>query len=402
MKVAKLLSFTVANYRSFYTPQTFDFTDNDGLPRTLTVIYGPNSSGKSNSACALQDFRASIINSSNANWQPPYMPFLLREGARGKPTTFEAVFSYSERRFSYSFSYVADRVTEETLKAESPKTGRMNLIFHRGENGVDSKAASKNGFNKTLEDKTRPETLLITKAREDNNPFSAAVFNLIESTPIMLDQGANFTPQFIEILKRNEDLRVKILKLLRNCDFSIRDIAIGETKFSEEILNAFPIPMEVKQALAANGGTTFSTLHAVRDDELSIIGMGAMDFWTQESNGTRKFFEMAVPIVSALDNGHTLYLDEYGTYLHPNLAKALVSLFRSKENKTGARLILNTQGTPLMGDVAERDDIVFIEKDMAEESHVIPLKDRGARTTEPLESRYLRGLYGAVPRVRNR
>ena len=35
-----------------------------------------------------------------------------------------------------------------------------------------------------------------------------------------------------------------------------------------------------------------------------------MDFWTQESNGTRKFFEMAVPIVSALDNGHTLYLDE--------------------------------------------------------------------------------------------
>ena len=50
----------------------------------------------------------------------------------------------------------------------------------------------------------------------------------------------------------------------------------------------------------------------------------------------------------------------------------------------------------------ERDDIVFVEKDMAEESRVTPLKDRGARTTEPLESRYLRGLYGAVPRVRDR
>ena len=206
MEVAKLLSFTVANYRSFYTPQTFDFTDNDGQPRTLTVILGPNSSGKSNSGCALQDFRASIINSASANWRPPYLPFMLREGATGKPTMFEAVFTYGDRRYSYSFSYVADRVTEEALKAESPKTGRMNLIFHRGEKGVDSKAASRNGFGKALEERTRPETLLITKAREDNNPFSAAVFNLVETTPVMLDQGPDFAPQFVEMLKRGETI----------------------------------------------------------------------------------------------------------------------------------------------------------------------------------------------------
>lgn len=402
MEVAKLLSFTIANYKSFYTPQTFDFTNGDGLPRTLTVIYGPNSSGKSNSASALQDFRASIVNSSSASWRLPYAPFLLRERATGRPTMFEAVFTYGGRRYSYSFSYVADRVVEETLKAQSPKTGRMNLVFHRGEDGVDSKMAGANGFGKALEERARPETLLITKAREDNNPFSAAVFSLVESTPVMLDQGPDFAPQFVEMLKGNEDLRAKILKLLRNCDFAIRDIAIGETKLPEEFLNAVPLPVEVKQALAAGGGTTFSTLHAIRDDELSIVGMGAMDFWTQESNGTRKFFEMAVPIVSALDSGRTLYLDEYGTYLHPNLAKALVSLFKSGENKTGARLIVNTQGTPLMGDIAHRDEILLVEKDMAEESRVTSLKDRGARTTEPLESRYLRGLYGAVPRVRDR
>ena len=55
-----------------------------------------------------------------------------------------------------------------------------------------------------------------------------------------------------------------------------------------------------------------------------------------------------------------------------------------------------------MGVEAERDDIVLVEKNLAEESRVTSLKDRGARTTEPLESRYLRGLYGAVPRVRER
>lgn len=97
-----------------------------------------------------------------------------------------------------------------------------------------------------------------------------------------------------------------------------------------------------------------------------------------------------------------LFLDEYGTYLHPNLAKALASLFKSDQNKNGACLVVNTQGTELMGDVAERDDIVLVEKGTAEESRITPLKDRGARTTEPLESRYLKGLYGAVPRVRER
>ena len=278
----------------------------------------------------------------------------------------------------------------------------MNLVFHRGDRGVDSKSASKNGFGKTLQERTRPETLLVTKAHEDNNPFSAAVFSLVESTPIMLDRGPDRTPQFVDMLKGNEDLRGKILKLLRDCDFTIRDIAIGETRFSEDDLSAIPLPAEIRQALAAKGGTTFSTLHAVRDDELSIVGMGAMDFWSLESNGTRKFFEMAVPIVDALDNGYTLYLDEYGSYLHPSLAKALVALFKSAENKRGACLIVNTQDTSLMGDVAERDDILLVDKNMAEESRVSSLKDRGARTTEPLEDRYLRGLYGSVPRVRTR
>lgn len=77
--------------------------------------------------------------------------------------------------------------------------------------GADSKAASRNGFGKALEEKTRPETLLVTKTREDNNPFSAAVFSLVECTPIMLDLGLDFSAQFVEMLKDNEDPCARIL-----------------------------------------------------------------------------------------------------------------------------------------------------------------------------------------------
>lgn len=399
---AKLLSFTIENYRSFYAPQTLDFANPDGSPRTLTCIYGPNSGGKSNSAYALRDFEACIVNSANASWRLPYRPFMLRKGATDRPTKFSASFVIGARRYEYSFSYDASHIVEEILKAESPKTGRLNLVFHRGEGGVDSKAASGNGFGKGLERKTRKETLLITKAHEDNNLYSEVVFGLVDATRVILDQGASLTPQFVEMLKGNEDLRGRILRLLRNCDFNIRDIAIGEAQIPAEAIDPLPLPIEVKQKIVSGSATTFSTLHAVRDDELTIVGLGAMDFWSNESNGTKKFFETAVPILDALDKGRTLYLDEYGTYLHHGLSRALIGLFTGEQNPNGARLIVNTQDTSLMSDVAGRDDIILVEKDMAEESRVSALRTRGARTTEPLESRYLRGLYGGVPLVRNR
>ena len=402
MPAAELLTFSIANYRSFYTTQTLDFSSGESTPRTLTVLYGPNSSGKSNCMFALQDFRSCIVNSANASWRLPYVPFALRQGAVGEPTEFSARFLFDGKEHEYSFSFVAGHVTSEELRVESKQTGRMNLVFRRDENGMASKSGLKHGFGKSLMDKTRPETLLITKSREDNNAYARAVFSLVEETPVVLEQGLDRSPAYVEILKRNEDLRARILKLLKNCDFAIRDIAIGEVKVPEEAYASLPLPSEVRQSIAQNGATTFSTLHAIRDDELSVVGYGALDFWSQESSGTRKFFEMAVPIVDALDKGHTLFIDEFGTYLHPTLAKALVGLFAGPENKKGARLVVNTQGTELMGEVAKRDDIILVEKNMAEESRVTPLKDRGARTTEPLESRYLRGLYGAVPVVRDR
>lgn len=80
------------------------------------------------------------------------------------------------------------------------------------------------------------------------------MFSLVESTPVMLDRGPDFTPQFVEMLKHNENLRARILKLLKNCDFAIRDIAIGETSIPDDALAALPLPIEVKQALATNGG----------------------------------------------------------------------------------------------------------------------------------------------------
>jgi AAA15 family ATPase/GTPase len=131
--------------------------------------------------------------------------------------------------------------------------------------------------------------------------------------------------------------------------------------------------------------------------------MRQFDLMNQESMGTRKFFEMAVPIIHALDTGGTLYIDEFGAYLHPTLANAIIALFKSDENDKGASLILNSHNTSIMDQTClSREDIYLIEKNLSEESIITSLSQKAVRESEAFEKRYRHGLYGGVPIIRDR
>jgi AAA15 family ATPase/GTPase len=167
--------------------------------------------------------------------------------------------------------------------------------------------------------------------------------------------------------------------------------------FPRSIFDRFPVtfPPEVKRAIQKNGSTSFKTVHAIRDDERTVIGYRDFDFWSQESMGTQKFFEVAVPIIDAIDNGKTIFIDEFGTYIHPTLANAILGLF-DKDKGGNAYLILTTHSTTMLRDLA-RDEIVLVEKNHAEESLITPLSSLGVRDGEAFEKRYLSGLYGGIP-----
>lgn len=392
--MTSLLKLSISNYRSFYSEQFLDF----GNPANhVSAIFGSNASGKSNTARALNTIKNCIINSSSANWSLPYEPFMLLVGSDKEPTTFSMTFESRGDVYSYSFSYNAVKILEEQLSRKSPNTEKKRLIFRRSEDGSLNASAAKEGFGKTLMARTRPDTLLITKAQEDNNPYAVAIFEFIHNLVVIPgDDAPGIHQMFLDKLKKDPELEQKTIQLLKRCDFSIRDFQIVPTPIPEDVLNSFPFDDDFKNSLRGATSNTLRTVHAVRDYERTVTGTVEFDFVGQESLGAQKFLSLAIPIVDAMLYGRTVYIDEFGAYLHNTLAAALIKIFKEESAGTGAELILNTHNSSILNEL-ERQEVFLVEKGLGEESYITCLAERGARKNEAFEKRYRDGLYGAVP-----
>lgn len=393
-----LLSLAIENYRSFFAKQTLNLEG--AQSSVITALYGPNAGGKSNTAHALALIKNCIMNSANANWRLPYEPFAFRSDSLNKPSSFDIKFMSDGKVFHYYLAFTQESVTYEKLVQKSTNTAKKKLIFERNENGISNhQTAGKFGFGKKLYGKTRPDTLLITKGREDNNQYSNMMFDFLDKLVLDFPSPVNNNePLYIEMLQESADLRRKTLDLLHKCDFAIRDIQVKTEPFPASMLEVPFLSEEFKEVMADLEYKAFKTTHTVRDEEGSIVGVTNLDFGN-ESMGTKAFFQCAVPALKVINEGGVLYLDEFGAYMHPILAEVLLELFRGSENKAGAQLILNTHNTYLMRESLGRDQIFLIEKTFGEESRITPLRERGARNDESFEKRYLQGLYGALPLI---
>ena len=390
-----LLSLGIENYRSIYSRQ--DLVLPDISDSRVTAIFGPNAGGKSNVTSSLNPIVACIFRSADANFMLPYDPFLLKHNSEFDATSFEVTFSYQNKVYVYGFSYNHEQIISEELLEKPSRKGKAKTIFRRDRDGSLNPAAASNGFGKKIISATRKDTLLITKARESNNFYSNIVFEFAGSLLVRHGAITGLDPQFYDLLRGDENLRSRAVELLRQCDFSIRDLFIEDYAVPEELLARIP-DFEDDRVQANNKISLIATAHAIRDVDESIVGRQQFNLVTQESAGTNEFIGIIVPLLYALDNGKTIVLDDFGAFMHPNLTDAILDLFDSEENTSGARLILNTHNTFIMERrKTKREDIVLVEKNLAEETKIFPLVSKSVRSNEAFEKRYRAGLYGAIP-----
>jgi AAA15 family ATPase/GTPase len=400
----QLIELKIKNYRSFYSEQTLSFSDDETNARQVTAIFGSNASGKSNTARALWVLQKMVKESANADSRPLYDPFLFQVSAKNKPSELSVKFNHNGKIFVYNFSYDKNQIISEELKEKSDKTNKYKVIFSRDIDKNLNSAAANYGFTKNLTNRTRLETLLITKAKEDNNKYAGIVFDLIDSLSLILDNGQNIDGLATNLLYNSPELYDDVIKALNQADFAIRDINIDDTPFPEEIIVHLPIPDDAKNAIRSNGNLNMFVGHYLRDGEQAVRKNGKITYIgkdiTNESMGTRKFFGVIVPIIDAINKGKTLYIDEFGAYLHPNLADKIVDMYKS-DYSNNAKLILNTHMSSLMNSL-EREDIVIVEKrHIIEESVITALKNKSAGRTDLFEKRYRQGFYGGVPKIRD-
>lgn len=380
----KLNSLKVSNFRSFAKEQKIEFNTD------ITAVYGANASGKSNISRSLNFMFWFMSNSSSANISKiPFEPFLLRKD-NTSPTSLEIEFSSDKTTLRYGFSFKSDKIISEELVDLSSQ--KEKIIFSRtGQKINNIKTAKKLKFTNSLLEKTRQTTLLITKAREDNNQYANIVFDFIDKIGVFSSNNPSLRQSSIKILNERPELKDKVLKFLRSADLWIRDFTINEIDTPDEIIKSLPIVDELKEGFKKS--TLIKTKHSVRGEKNEIVDYINFSLDDEESTGTRIIFDLAPLIVASVEDGTPLYIDEFGIHLHPDICSYILKYFKDKSQ---SQLIINTHDTSLMNALS-REEIILVEKNQAEESLISRLSDYSPRKDAPIEKHYRKGLYGARP-----
>ena len=377
----------------------------------VAVLYGANAAGKSNLIHAIRMMREHIVNSHksmDAGDDIPHQPFLLDESSADKPTRFDSMFTINGREasapqevYEYGFSCTDAEYTDEWLhRIVRRERQRTQVLFHRTTDDGDvqvSLGSQLRGKNRAIASLTRPNSLFLSAAAQNNHPQLGAIHRqFVEQWRIV--HGARIEHELAEMFARFEH-QDAFMELMRQADLGLVDVELEDYEIPETVREKL---REVQHAFANLAGTA-------NDDDLvlprkrfrfthaTIGGMRTLDY-DLESRGTQKLAALAIPVLNAIMAGCLVVADELDSSLHHRLTEALLRLFTST-NHNGAQLIAAVHDTALLRDGLELDEVWLAEKDASGASRFTPLTDFHIRTREDVEKVYRDGSVGGAPIV---
>ncbi|MBG0811842.1 ATP-binding protein [Methylosinus sp. H3A] len=413
-----LLRFSVANFGSIRDEQQLSMIasalkdEPGGLIETpalrsekilpSAVIYGANASGKSNLVRALAHMQL-LVRNSHRQGEPgapiPLKPFLLDPTYATKPSVFAIDFVWNGARYAYRFEALGNEFTQESLHVW--RGGPVTLLFER-ERQEFKFGRSLKGRNKVIEDLTRPNSLFLSAAAQNNHEELSEVAGFVSS--IHVDANIK-SDEIVSVRLAEQGLNAKSINFLKLIgsgisSAQIEEVAIGQKgiEFQSAVVSAFekligyPPPPEVTFGMSEHM-RELRLGHQTVDDQTVFLRM------SDESAGTIQMLAILEAVFSALDAGHVIVIDEFGSCVHTRASELVLSLFSSKEsNPNGAQLIVATHDTNLLNAAGlRRDQIWFTEKDETGATHLYPLSDIETRKGDNLEKGYLQGRFGAIP-----
>jgi AAA15 family ATPase/GTPase len=399
-----LLEFTVGNFLSFKDKKTFsleagsisEHKDNvvkEGKYKVLrsAVIYGANSSGKSNFIKALDFMVSTIKNSSKLNSTDKLkgQPFLLNTETEKEPSFFEILFLESNKRYRYGFEIDNNKIHSEWLYILEEKSKKENLYFIRNEKGIGVTDFFEDA--KGLEFKTRDNGLFLSVVDQFNSNIAKIIMWELTGRIVILSgidhqDSINMT----DVVYNEGDMKIKLVSLIKNLNLGFNTFIINDNDKEE-----------FKKRI--------STEHKKFDKKGRFVSNIEFKMIEQESSGTNKLFDLAGYMLFTLEFGLALIIDELDAKLHPILTQEIIKIFNNPEtNPKNAQLIFTTHDTNLLGaNLFRRDQIWFTEKDDFEATDMYSLlefKDEDGNTVRKdrsFEKDYIRGRYGAIPYISN-
>jgi AAA15 family ATPase/GTPase len=420
-----LLEFTVGNFLSFRDKNTLslsataikEYVDTNIISTQRyqllksSVIYGANSSGKSNLIKAMSTMRKLVLQSFKqaSTEELNITPFLLNTENEENPSFFEVLFLLDEVRYRYGFevdntSFKSEWLFESKKQSEKP-------LFVRENDGIEVMKTFSEG--KDLEEKTRDNALFLTVVDQFNGKKAKAIMNWFNNFVTVSGLSHEHYTGITFNLLDNEETKPAMQSFYNNADLGFDTVKLNKKEFDVARLpKDMPesIMQEISTKLQGQTMVDAITVHKKYDSKNKVVGTVEFDMDSQESAGTNKVFNLSGPIFDVLHDGGVLVVDELDASLHPLLTLAITKLFNSQEhNQKNAQLIFATHDTNLLtyGNY-RRDQIYFVEKDKYGASDLYSLveyKEEGAvkaiRKDRSFEKDYIQGRYGAIPFIGN-
>ncbi|XRQ08579.1 AAA family ATPase [Actinomadura welshii] len=373
----------------------------------VAAIYGPNASGKSNVLAALGWVRDAVRDSLRF-WEDeiPADPFAFSDGP-ASPSEFVVELLVEGVRFEYVLELSRESVLYEALFHYPEKKRRR--IFER--EGAELKIQRGLGVLSGTRELMTQRTLALSVARRfDERLVSGFARELLRMQSlghlpirhrsslggyskytsfghtVRLFEGVdNQLPLFSD--DESDDLdsggRKQALAMLRLADLGIEDVVIDK----QEISYADSPDVRTRRRIRL--------LHKTADESIPFD-------LNAESEGTRTWFSLIGPVLTALRTGSVVLCDELEASLHPTLSAELLRIFHSPSmNPRGAQLLFTSHDTSLLNHL-NRDEVWLTEKGRDGSTRLGALSDfagERVRKSQNLENAYLHGRFGALPQV---
>lgn len=367
------------------------------------ALYGPNASGKSMLIKAMGMLKAVVVGVRGPEEPLPNYPFCLNALRVEEPTRFFVAFVQSGVRYEYDLQYLPRRVLFESLSAFPH--GRAQLWFSRKwDNDANEYVWARPPGNlrggAQLTKMVRENALTLSVGAQLNNPQLTEVHRWFAVSLQLLDLSAEsvlpMQPGFsAQLLQNRSALSSRLVDLVRQADLGVVGVSVEPVDLSQ--LEQVPQMVRAQMAAAGAGWVRITFDHRGDSEGKDVVPIDS----SGESAGTRRLFTLGGPWLDILENGHTAFVDELDTSLHPLLVRELLHLMFSPEtNPKGAQVIFTTHNPYLLsGSTLRRDQVWFTEKDPSGGTHLYPLSDYGPRSTESIVNGYLAGRYGALPMI---
>lgn len=422
-----LISFSVRNYRTFRERVEWsliasaDKTREDDnvmdLPafglRLLksAVVYGANASGKSKLMDALRyvdHFIAGSSKNSQIGESTGVAAFKLNSASAQSPSEFEIQFIHQDELYRYGFEVSSERVEAEWLFVRAAKEIRNKPeieLFYRTHQDITFNSKLFGGIIGELvkNSAVRKNALLLSVAAQFNQPRAVKMLDWFDKIIFRVNSEDVVESALSFMGLRLPEEKKRIVNFLSDAGLAIEDIQEGEqSQFNMLAAQNHVEPLKYMIQWSNREYASVKLLHRAYDDKHELNQPVELSLLLDESAGTQKMLALAGPVITTLDKGDILIIDEIDVRLHPNLVSKIVQLFNSKTtNPNNAQLLFNTHDTNLLtSGNFRRDQIWFTEKNRYGEATLYSLADfktDQVRKDEDFEANYIRGKYGAVP-----